>query len=630
IPTRHPLGTASRLASFMTLSVMEPNIQETEATRRKRTHTEFTGDLQEPSSDGNIKASASVTMSISQNSAQLPAAGPTAVDDAASNSPAPSSPSPPLSSSDTTTPKKTVGNKQPVSPCSAASKTTTSASKPAPKRKRLTADEKEARDRDLAEKKREKEAQAALRAAEKARLEETKAARVKEREEKRKKKEEEDEAKAERKRQKEEEQRRIQEDKEKKARSQTKLNFHSLPKTPNKKTSTASSLVKPGSAEAVSEPEPSPYNKLFQPFFTGENTRWTRVVTPMDEETQKTKSDGLDEYISGRREPKDLSGPLDTIELLGLPSKPPRRGRLHHPVRHIMEKCFEEATRLGNDVGVAARNVELVRERLAKIPLKIISFHQDVRPPYRGTITFVPQGMGKGNMYRLARKTTEKRIPGVDYGYDSEAEWQDEEGEDVDVDDDDEEQDDDDDMDGFLDDSEDAGLSRRVFAKTMEPMNSGMSFENEAGRASNPDLSTFKMEFMHAGLTQDWGIDPWSAQYWETEEKRRSPKTGKSAKGASKMAPPKTQAANALNSLRDGEDKAGTNMVKAEHLDQVKRLILQYRGMSKGAIIEFIHHEFLNRQDSVSRAEVKNTVEHIAEKKGRQGWILRPGYEIKL
>ncbi|RCI15930.1 hypothetical protein L249_2037 [Ophiocordyceps polyrhachis-furcata BCC 54312] len=614
----------------MTPLAMEPNIQETEANGRKRTHTEFAGDLQEPSSDASAKPSGSVSVSLSHCSAQPSAAGSAAVDDAACSSPAPSSPRQPLSPSDATTPKRSADKKQSVSPSATTSKTITSASKPAVKRKRLTGGEKEARDRELAEKKKEKEAQAALRAAEKARQEETKAARAKDREEKRKKKEEEDEAKAERKRQKEEEQRRILEDKDKKARSQTKLNFHSFPKTAKKTASTTSSLVNPDSAEAVSKPEPSTYDKLFPPFYVGANVRWTRVVGSMDEETKKAKSDGLDEYIGGRREPKEHAGPLDTVELLGLPSKPPKRGRLHHPVRHIMEKCFEEATRSGNDIAVAERNVELVRERLAKIPRKIISFHQDVRPPYRGTITFVPQAMGMGNMYRLARKTTDKRIPGIDYGYDSEAEWQDEEGEDVDVDDDDEEQDDEDDMDGFLDDSEDAGLSRRVFAKTMEPISSGISFENEAGRASNPGLSKFKMEFMHAGLKQDWGINPFSADYWEPEEKRRSPKTGNSAKGASKMAPPKTQAANALNALRDGEEKTGMKMVKAEHLDEVKRLILQYSDVSKTAIIEVILHEFRSKQGSVSRAEVKNTVEKIAEKKGRHEWILRPGYEIKL
>ncbi|RDA84114.1 hypothetical protein CP532_1482 [Ophiocordyceps camponoti-leonardi (nom. inval.)] len=609
---------------------MEPKLPETEASGRKRTHTEFAGDVEDPSSDAYINASTSVSAPVSQDSAQPPAAGSAAVDDPARSSQAPSSPRPPLSPSDATTPKRPADKKQSVSPSAAASKTTTPAGKPAAKRKRLTADEKEARDRELAEKKREKEAQAALRAAEKAKQEETKAARAKDREEKRKKKEEEDEAKAERKRQKEEEQRRVLEEKEKKARSQTKLNFHSLSKTPKKAVSTSSSLAKPDSTEAVSEPEVSAYDGLFKPFFVHENVRWPRAMVPMDEATQKTKSDDLDEYISGRREPKENLGPLDAIELLGLHSKPPKRGRLHHPVRHIMEKCFEEATRSGNDITVAERNVELVRERLAKIPLKIISFHQDVRPPYCGTITFVPQGMGMGNMYRLARKTTDKRIPGIDYGYDSEAEWQDEEGEDVDVDDDDEEQDDEDDMDGFLDDSEDAGLSRRVFAKTMEPISSGISFENEAGRASNSDLSRFKMEFMHAGLKQDWGIDPFSPDYWESEEKRRSPKTGNTAKGASKMAPSKTPVTNALNALRDGEDKAVTKMVKAEHLDEVKRLILQYRDVSKTAIIEVILHEFRSKQGSVSRAEVKNTVEKIAEKKGRQDWILRPGYEIKL
>ncbi|PFH60137.1 hypothetical protein XA68_11410 [Ophiocordyceps unilateralis] len=596
---------------------MEANIQETEAAGRKRSHTEFAGDLEKPESDAETKKSAPANVSISQNPAQSPSLPPS-----------------PQSASETTSPKQFNHDKQSVSPSAATSKATASATKPAPQRKRLSAEEKQAREKDKAQKQKEKEVQAALRAADKARQEEEKVARAKEREEKRKKKEEEDMARAEKKRKKEEEQRRMQEDRDKKARSQTRLNsFFRLPNTPKKTAaepgSHSASPVQPGAVEAASKPVLSAYDQLFKPFYVRDNTVWTRVECLLDEDTRKARSDALDDYISGHREPRDQSGLFDVAELLHLRNKPPKRGRLHHPVKHIMEKALKETSQSGTDVRVAASSIPRVRQRLAQVPMKVIAFSQDVRPPYRGTMTLKPFNLGVANWRKLARKTTGRLLP-LDYDYDSEAEWQEEEGEDVDVDDEDEEQDDDDDMDGFLDDSEDVGLSRRVFANTMEPESSGICFEDGAGHASIPALSEFRMEFIHGGLQRDAGVDPWSTQYWEPEEKRKSTKSGNSARAASKMAPPKAPGT-PFEPMND--QKAGSKMVKAEHLDEVKRLILEHRELPKGSIVDIIFHRFRNKQSSVSRVEVKNTVDMIAEKKGAgrsKEWGLRAGFEIKL
>ncbi|KAF4582146.1 Chromatin assembly factor 1 subunit A [Ophiocordyceps camponoti-floridani] len=615
----------------MTLKMLEPNIQETEAAGRKRTHTEFAGDDEEPDSSAVIKASAQVTVSKPHDSTQSAPHGSLAVADAACKSTVPKSSSP--RATETRSPKQVEICEESDSPNAAASKATKPASSTStPKSKpRLSLEEKTARENEKAQKRQQKEAQAAQRAAEKAKLEEEKAVRAKEREEKRRKKEEEDAAKAERRRQREEEQRRIQEDKDKKARSQKKLNdFFRAPNTPKKTTagpgSHSASPSKPDSEEATPKPVQSAYDQLFKPFYVRDNTRWTGPAPLLDEETRNARSHVLDGFIGGCRQSEDQSGPLDVAELLHLPCKPRQRGWLHRPVRQIMEKALQEMKQSGTDVRVAASSISSVRKGLAKVPIKVIAFSRDVRPPYRGTMTSKPFDLGLEKWRKLARNTTNRRLP-LDYDYDSEAEWQDEEGEDIDVDDDDEEQDEDDDMDGFLDDSEDAGLSRRVFAKTMEPESSGIWFDNAAGRGSVPALSGFRMEFMHEGLKHNWGVDPWSSQYWEPEEKRKL-----KAKGGSKMAPPKTPAT-AFEAMKDGEDKAGSKTVRAEHLDEVKKLILQYRDLSKGSIIDIIFHKFRNTHSSVSRAEVKNTVDMIAEKKGAgrsREWGLRAGFEIEL
>lgn len=71
-------------------------------------------------------------------------------------------------------------------------------------------------------------------------------------------------------------------------------------------------------------------------------------------------------------------------------------------------------------------------------------------------------------------------------------------------------------------------------------------------------------------------------------------------------------------------------LVKSELMNDIKRAILDNKALSKVGIIDFIFHQF---RDSVSRAEVKNTIEMVAEKKGAgrsKEWDLKPGHEIKL
>lgn len=96
--------------------------------------------------------------------------------------------------------------------------------------------------------------------------------------------------------------------------------------------------------------------------------------------------------------------------------------------------------------------------------------------------------------------------------------------------------------------------------------------------------------------------------------------------------PPPPAPTNAFAALDGGAANvsAPTKLVKAELLNDFKRAILDNKALSKVGIIDFIFHQFRN---SVSRAEVKNTLEHVAEKKGAgrsKEWDLKPGHEIVL
>ncbi|KAJ3474937.1 hypothetical protein NLG97_g9635 [Lecanicillium saksenae] len=620
----------------MPLFEMSAKVQEPNAAR-KRSHDEFSGDEggedtpmheKTPSKQDIRPSGDSLLPPVSNNLINSSPQGSPALTEAGSSTAACNSPSPETPTKASTT--------QPA----AAAQT----SNPTAKRKKLTPAEREAREkeatekreqkeREAAQKKKERDEKAAQKAAEKAKQEEEKAARQKERDDKRKKKEEEEKLKAdqreEKKKQKEEEEKRIQEEKEKKARAQTKLvSFFVKPDTPKKIAPTVVSNGSPSkgtSDPSMKEATETPYQKMFQPFFIKENTRMAPRSCYMDEETRKLKSEILDECIAGKRK---VDVTFDPASLFALPGATKPRGRQHHPVRHIMEAVYKEMERSGTTA--SADVIQAARRNLVGIPVKVIAFSQDVRPPYYGTITYKPFSAGQSNMRKVARRPASRRLP-LEYDYDSEAEWQEEEGEDLDGDDDDEELDDEDDMDGFLDDSEDAGLTRRTFGNTMEPETTGICFENENRKVSSRAATDNKMEIILDIFHKNASIDPFATSYWEPEPKPVATKAATTA-AAEKMPPPPAPT-DAFAALTSGSaaDAAPVKLVKAELMNDIKKAILENKALSKVGIVDFIFNQF---RTVVSRMEVKNTLELVAEKKKGTGktkeWELKPGHEIAL
>lgn len=642
----------------MPLFEMSANVQEPNAAR-KRSHDEFSGDEggedtpinEKTPSKSDIRPSGDSLLPPILNSViESSPRGSPALTEAGSSTAACNSPSP-------ETPTKTAA----AQPAAAAT------SNPAAKRKKLTPAEREARDKEAAEKKEQKEKEAAqkkkerdekaaVKAAEKAKQEEEKVARQQERDEKRKKKEEEEKLKAEqreeKKKQKEEDEKRVQEEKEKKERAQPKLmSFFKGSSTPKKAAPTAISNGSPAKTEAAvhseaTKTEKTEYEKLFQPFFLKDNTTMAPSSCNMDEQTRELKSEMLDGFISGERT-TDVA--FDAVSLFGLHEKPKPRGKLYHPVRHIMEAAYKDMERAGT-TSTDSDALQAARKRLASVPVKVIAFASDVRPPYKGTITFRPFALGLGNMRRVARQSNRRGLQ-LEYDYDSEAEWQEEEGEDLDAEDDDEELDDEDDMDGFLDDSEDAGLSRRTFGHTMEPETTGICFENENRKGPGRAAHENKMELILGMWTctrkneslltyidifyKNASIDPFATSYWEPEPKPAPTKAAPASIKAEKMPPPPAPApSNAFAALNGGAgatDNAPAKLVKAELMNDIKKAILQNKALSKVGIVDFIFNQF---RDSVSRIEVRNTLELVAEKKKTSGkmkeWDLKPGHEISL
>lgn len=123
------------------------------------------------------------------------------------------------------------------------------------------------------------------------------------------------------------------------------------------------------------------------------------------------------------------------------------------------------------------------------------------------------------------------------------------------------------------------------------------------------------------------GLDPWSRQYWEPEQRGKTAKGGDADEGA-KMRPPPAPVS-ALKAIGRVFEAETPKLVKKELMDDVKRVILDNKELSKASIIDIIFHRF---RDDVSRAEVKNTIELIAEKKKGMGrgkeWDLKPQFKV--
>jgi chromatin assembly factor 1 subunit A len=135
------------------------------------------------------------------------------------------------------------------------------------------------------------------------------------------------------------------------------------------------------------------------------------------------------------------------------------------------------------------------RNLLKDVPVKFLKFAEDVRPPYRGTFTSQPLY----GITRLAKNPLRRDLPETNYDYDSEAEWiEDEDAEDLNSEgeEDDAELDDAEDMDGFLDDENDELMTskRLVLQGDLEPVSTGLCWEDERGGNATAEMMAYRME----------------------------------------------------------------------------------------------------------------------------------------
>jgi hypothetical protein len=74
-----------------------------------------------------------------------------------------------------------------------------------------------------------------------------------------------------------------------------------------------------------------------------------------------------------------------------------------------------------------------------------------------------------------------------------------------------------------------------------------------------------------------------------------------------------------------GSPATNIKLVPAEAMDQFKRLLLEHCNLPKIGLTEVLAHTI----KGVTKAQVKNTLELVAEKKALRGaWELKPGFGL--
>ncbi|KAI8226354.1 hypothetical protein K4K54_003862 [Colletotrichum sp. SAR 10_86] len=643
----------------MPLFDMSPNLQRKNEMENglKRSHDEYSGDevaiddrgldagVKQQATEGVVQPSKAMSPSIEiTRDTPPPQSSPDSLTTAGTTTPARDSPSPNPTPTKASPLKQTQTAGAAPSSQPPASTAASSTAQPPAKRKRRTAAELEAEAKEKAQKKKEREEEKEAKQVEKAKLDAAKqvekakldAEKQLKRAEKAKEEAEKQAKRDEKRRKKEEEERKIKEEKEKKERAQPKLMSFFTPKkapvTPKKESPAAAvkteSPAKASAAESTPAPvkkeEKSEYEKRFKPFFVHETVRMAKNPFEMDEEAHTAKSQILDEYIDGKRT-MDESSKFNPVEIFQLPCRPAPRGRIYPPVRYTMEK-MQKLTQKAEGASEEDRKAitKETADALRKIPVKTLRFWQDVRPPYKGTVTLRPYQAGKDGMRRLARNPTLRGLVPVNYDHDSEAEWE-SEGEDVDIDDDDEEDLDGDgeDMDEFLDDSEDSGPARFVSANGLEPVSTGVCWEDRKRMGPNRTMYEHRMEFILESLDSHHSIDPFSTKYWEPEPKQKAPKAA--SKTADTSAPANAfQAIGAKNTPQTLPKKILENNV----LQELKKVIQANPKIAKGGLIDLSYVALAHAK--VSRNDIKEAITTIAERSGGQGragsWVVKPLY----
>jgi chromatin assembly factor 1 subunit A len=240
-------------------------------------------------------------------------------------------------------------------------------------------------------------------------------------------------------------------------------------------------------------------------------------------------------------------------------------------------------------------------EEFKTVTVRYLEFYEDVRPPYCGTWSkLVPAK----ELSHVKRNPCVSKLTGLDYDYDSEAEWDEpEEGEDLGSDDDDESEEGDEEvMDGFIEDDvvDPLVIKRPSFVRDAPPICSGIQWEDVKGHLCSADSTTSKADFAdlqmgcllaHAPVS----IDPFSTLYWSSD-RLASPKK-KSVIGLAGHRPALLDKTRKMNGVNPATTASGVfkvlRTIPAEDMDAFKAAIAG-QDLTKLAMVEHLKKQLVN------------------------------------
>ena len=241
----------------------------------------------------------------------------------------------------------------------------------------------------------------------------------------------------------------------------------------------------PPSPEVKDETE---FEKYFLPYSLPGNTKLAPANRfPRAKEAMNLVEGLLDALLVGQTSSAFETGSTDIALSTTFSCGPHQRRkgfRFSRPVKEIVQEIYDRPVDLTG--GVPSTQPE---KALSTVRLKVLSFQEDVRPPYQGTYT---RPVPARTASVLAKAPFERVLPDTNYDYDSEAEWEPagEGDDDVDaVDDESESEDDDEDMEDFLDDEDDM-IRRRLVVGDMQPVCSGLCWEQGCAGSKMQSHST--------------------------------------------------------------------------------------------------------------------------------------------
>jgi chromatin assembly factor 1 subunit A len=402
----------------------------------------------------------------------------------------------------------------------------------------------------------------------------------------------------------------------------------------------------------------SDYEKYFLPFNLPAHT----ILAPKNafmEDSSKMQAarTRLDDLIA-RKDSETTNENTASSTLRSLFSSPVPRGATTSSIADIIQSVNSAPDQPVDLTDDNTSNTAQPQDLLKQVPMKYIHFGEDVRPPYYGTYT---RAYTSVEAARLARNPVSRLRQDTNYDYDSEAEWDEpEEGEDLDSDgDDDAEEEAEDDMEGFLDDEEDPQVKRRLISGDLQPISTGLCWQddhgvsrlNDGSGAICTDFREFSIgfllrEFLCCDISdsslqvpepQPHAIDPFSTAYWTPEPSLVVPAAATTKDGSTtgSMNPPRaplTQRTmngllNTLNPTQQAPSATGSKQTKAKRMipsEQLQAFKDEVNGkdLTKIGMVEALKKVF----PKLPKDAITNTLSVVAARIGptekEKRWVL--------